>query len=218
MFIRLPAILTAAILVVGITHAALAQAPARPAAQQRNLNTPTLSEVHQDWTLRCFNVRGPAPCEILQESANQQRQRVLSVSFAFIPQRNAFAMQIVAPLGVAIGKGLTLNAGERPLRNMRFSRCSRQGCFVELIVDQASVDAIARAAQGTVVVIPYGQTNEVKLPMSLKGFAASLARLKTVAREKYTPSAAAPGAAAPARPAAPAPAPAPPPAAPTPAP
>ena len=208
MSIRLSAIFSAALL-LGVTPALAQQAA--PAAAQRNPNGPVLTETKQDWTLHCFNVRGPAPCDIQQMAGNKQRQRVLSVSIAYIPQNDRYALQVVVPLGVAIAKGMTLNAGAKTLRNVRYNRCNRDGCFVEVIIDAATIDAVSRlGAQTQIVVYPYRQTNEIKLPLSLKGFGEALVRLKEEARKRHVPTAqrpaAAPGTAAPARPAAPAPA------------
>jgi invasion protein IalB len=205
MSIRL-SVFVAAALIAGATQALAQQAPAQP----RNPNAPVLNESFQDWSLRCFNVRGPAPCDMLQVSVNKQtQQRVLLISLAYIPQRTAFALQIVVPLGVAISKGLTLNAGNKTLRNVRYNRCTREGCFVEAIIDSATVDALGKVgASTTVVVYPYGRTNDAKLPLSLKGFNQGIARLRVVASQRAVRTAT-PAPATPAAPVAPAPAPAP---------
>jgi invasion protein IalB len=180
MSIRLPLFLSAALALAALPVAASAQQPAAPAAPAaRDPNAPTLTETHQDWTLRCFNVRGPAPCDMQQMAANKQRQRVLSVSLAYIPQNDRYALQVVVPLGVAVAKGMTLNAGDKTLRGVRFNRCNREGCFVEVIVDAATVDAITRLGNQTqIVIFPYGQAKDVKLPLSLKGFGPSHRRTR----------------------------------------
>jgi invasion protein IalB len=208
MSIRLSAIFSAALL-ASLAPALAQQGP--PAPGERNPNTPVFNQTREDWTVHCFNVRGPAPCDMQQMAANKQRQRVLSVSIAYIPQNDRYALQVVVPLGVAIGKGMTLNAGPKTLRGVRFNRCNREGCFVEVIVDAATIDALARVgAQTLIVVTPYKQTKDVNLPLSLKGFGAALALLKSEARTRHVPGAtrptgATPAAPAPARPAAPAP-------------
>lgn len=207
MFTRMRAFLIAASAVSLIAGAAVAQAPAAaPAAggaQPRDPNGPVLTENYQDWTLRCFNVRGPAPCDMLQVAVNKQtQQRVISFSLAYVPERSAYALQIVAPLGVQLGKGLTLNAGDKTLKNIHFTRCGREGCFIEILIDPATVDALARLGATTnLVVYPYGRTTEAKLPLSLKGFSQSVARLKVLAAERATHSAPTPHASAPAAPA-----------------
>lgn len=178
-------------------------APAAPAAQPRNPNAPVLTEAFEDWTLRCFNVRGPAPCDILQVAVNKQnQQRVLSVSTAFVPERNAFAMQIVAPLGVALAKGLTLNAGDHTLKSVHFNRCNREGCYIEIIVDNETIAALSKLGASTMIVVyPYGRNTDAKLPLSLKGFGAAIARLKVVATQRAVHITSAPGGTAPATPA-----------------
>ena len=174
-----------AALMVGLSGSALAQAPA-PA--QQDPNAPVLSETFDDWTLRCFNVRGPAPCDMLQVAVNRQtKQRVLSVSIAFVPERNAFAMQIVVPLGVALAKGLTVNAGDHTMKNVHFNRCSREGCYVEVIVDSDTVTALGKVGASTMLVVqPYGKNTDAKLPLSLKGWNSAVARLKVVAAQRAT--------------------------------
>ncbi len=172
--------------------AALAQAPAAApaAAQQRDPSAPVLTENYEDWTLRCFNVRGPAPCDMLQVAVNKQtQQRVISVSLAYVPERSAYALQIIAPLGVTFSKGLTLGAGQRSLKNVHFTRCSREGCVIEILVDAATIDAIGKMGATTnIIVYPYGRTTEAKLPLSLKGWNTSVQRLKVVAAQRATRS------------------------------
>jgi len=205
MFTRLRAFLL--ILSAFAAAPAIAQAPAAaPAQTQTDPNAPALSEPYQDWTLRCFNVASPAPCDILQVAVNRQsQQRMLSATIAYIPARSAFAMQIAVPLGVTLSKGLTLNAGDHTLKNVHFARCARDGCYIEIVVDEPTIQALGKAGQSTTIVIyPYNQNKEFKLPLSLKGFDAAIARLKVLAAQRATrvPAQAAPGA----TPAAPAPA------------
>jgi invasion protein IalB len=195
----------------GATPALAQAAPAAPAAAPVDPNAPVLTEAFEDWTLRCFNVRGPAPCDILQVAVNKQnQQRVLSVSTAYVPERNAFAMQIAVPLGVALAKGMTLNAGDRTIKGAHYNRCNREGCYVEIIVDNETIAALSKLGASTMIVVyPYGRNTDAKLPLSLKGFPAAIARLKVVATQRAVRTTAAPGTAP--APATPAPAPATPP-------
>src|SRR5262249_38029640 len=147
-----------------------APAPAPAAGAQQDPNAPVLSEPYDDWTLRCFNVRGPAPCDILQVAVNRQsQQRVLSASIAYVPERSAYAVQIAVPLGVTLAKGMTLNAGDHTLKNVHYTRCVRDGCYVEILVDDPTIQALAKVGQATqVIVYPYGRNTDAKLPLSLK--------------------------------------------------
>jgi invasion protein IalB len=205
---------------------ALAQQPPAPtapppadpnaaAAQQFSINQNV-----GDWVVRCVvtSVKSPAPCEILQSTVNKDnQQRISSLSIAYVPSRESYAMQIVVPTGVALAKGLTLAP---PLNAVKFTRCERDGCYVEMLIDNAAVTSLAGAGKGaTIGVVGYGRANEIKLPVSLTGFPEALDRMKTFARDRavalpnnapvlpsagpstVAPSPAAPAARAPARPA-----------------
>jgi hypothetical protein len=123
-------------------------------------------------------------------------------------------MQIVVPTGVALAKGLTLAPS---LNAVKFTRCERDGCYVEMLIDNAAITSLAGAGKGaTIGVVGYGRANEIKLPVSLTGFPEAMDRMKTFARERAValpnnapvlPSGASPAAPGPA-PAASAPAPA----------
>jgi len=192
------------------------QAAAAAAAQQFSVN-----QNIGDWVVRCAQntIKSPAPCEMLQVTVNNQtKQRVSSMSFAYIPSRDSYIMQVVVPTGVALAKGLGLQAGQRSLNGVHYSRCERDGCYVELLTDTATLAALGGVGkQTTLSVYAYGNNNEVKMPVSLNGFPEALDRMKTYAKEKAVAlPAVANGPAGPATPAA-ASAPAPRPAAPRPA-
>ena len=58
-----------------MTCAALAQAPAAPAS-----NKPDVKTV-QDWSVRCFPIASPSPCDMFQELDNQRTgQRVVGAA------------------------------------------------------------------------------------------------------------------------------------------
>jgi invasion protein IalB len=187
------------LLVAGISYGALAQAaapaqgagdagsaPANPAAQQFSVNTPI-----GDWAVRCAltTLKSPAPCDVIQLTVNQDsKARIMSFSLAFVPSRDTYAMQVIVPTGVALQRGMTLALGEQELNGVKFTRCERDGCYVEALVDAATVNALAAAGASTnVIIVGYGQTNEVTLPVSLNGFSDALNRMRTLSRERAIP-------------------------------
>src|SRR5262249_43425393 len=155
--------------------------PGAPAAPQFSVNTPV-----GDWAVRCAQttVKSPAPCDVIQLTVNQDtKQRIMSFSLAYVPSRDAYAMQVIVPTGVALSKGMSLAAGQRALNGVKFNRCERDGCYVEMLVDAQTVNALAGAgAKTNVTVIGYGQNTEVQLPISLTGFTEALDRMKGLAR------------------------------------
>src|SRR6266852_5674033 len=200
---------------------ALAQQPPAPAAAppaDPNAAAAQQFSINQnvgDWVVRCVltSVKSPAPCEVLQSTVNKDnQQRISSLSIAYVPSRESYAMQIVVPTGVALAKGLTLAP---PLNAVKFTRCERDGCYVEMLIDNATITSLAGAGKAaTIGVVGYGRDNEIKLPVSLTGFPEAMDRMKTFAKDRAValpnnapvlpsagPVAAAPAPAAPAAPA-----------------
>jgi len=187
-FVRIASILS---LLAGLPALALAQQPAAPpapnappapdaAAQQFSINQNV-----GDWVVRCVltTVKSPAPCEVLQVTVNKDtKQRLSSLSIAYVPSRESYAMQVVVPSGVALTKGLSL--GVSPA-SMKFTRCEVDGCYVESVVDNAAITSFSGSGKTTnISVIPYGKTNEIKFPVSLNGFPEAMDRMKSYAKER----------------------------------
>jgi len=158
-----------------------------PAVPQFSINTPV-----GDWAVRCAQttVKSPAPCDVIQLTVNQDtKQRIMSFSLAYVPSRDAYAMQVIVPTGVSLAKGMSLAAGQRALNGVKFNRCERDGCYVEMLVDAPTVNALSAAGKATnVTVVGYGVPgNEFKLPVSLNGFPEALDRMKGLARDRAIP-------------------------------
>jgi invasion protein IalB len=170
---------------------ALAQQPPAPAAAppaDPNAAAAQQFSINQnvgDWVVRCVltSVKSPAPCEILQSTVNKDnQQRISSLSIAYVPSRESYAMQIVVPTGVALAKGLTLAPS---LNAVKFTRCERDGCYVEMLIDNTAITSLAGAGKSaTIGVVGYGRDNEIKLPVSLTGFPEALDRMKTFAKDR----------------------------------
>ena len=162
-------------------------APAAPAAAaDPNAQQYSINQNVGDWVVRCVQttVKSPAPCEILQTTVNtENKQRISAFSIAYIPSREAYAMQIVVPTGVALAKGLTL---EPSLKGARFTRCERDGCYAELLIDNNIITSLGGAGkQATIKVSGYGpQGKEIPLPVSLTGFPEAMDRMKTFSKER----------------------------------
>ena len=120
--------------------------PSKTAAQQYSINQNV-----GDWVVRCVQTtqKSPAPCEVIQTTVNKDtRQPLSSFSIAYVPSRDAYAMQIVVPTGVSLAKGLTL--GTSP-NGLRFTRCEREGCYVESVIDNNTIAALTAAGKATTI-------------------------------------------------------------------
>jgi len=126
------------------------------------------------------------------------KQRVLSISLAFVPSIDRHAIQIMVPLEIAIQKGVTIKTDAFTSPLLKYRRCDRNGCYVETPVDNNFIEAIARSGgeKGKVnIVADTGKT--YALDFYLKGFSAAHDDMVTQARAKAK-SVAKPGDAAPA--------------------
>jgi invasion protein IalB len=149
-----------------------------------------------DWLVRCFPVASPSPCDMLQELDDQRtRQRVVAVSIAFYPSLNRHALQITVPLEISIPKGLTVQTDTYTSPVLKYRRCDRNGCYVELAVDNAMIEALASSGGGAKINITADNGKTYPLAFSLKGFASAHDDMVAKAKEKAKPVSDAPAAA-----------------------
>jgi invasion protein IalB len=163
-----------------MTGAALAQAPAPPAR-------PEIKPVG-DWFVRCFPAQSPSPCDVFQELDNQNtRQRVLSLSLAFVPSMDRHIVQITVPLDVSIPKGVVIQTDSYTSPVLKYRMCNRDGCFVQMAVDNAMVEALSRSGPAGKVNIVADSGKTYPIGFSLKGFAAAHDSMVEQARAKAKP-------------------------------
>jgi invasion protein IalB len=191
--------LIAAVLMLPV--AAMAQSAAPPQAGAPL--TPTDVKPIGDWTVRCFPVTSSSPCDMYEELDDKNsHQRVLGVSIAFVPGNNNHVAQIAVPLGVAIASGAVIKTDSYTSPKMPFRRCDRDGCYVELLMSQDTVDSLAKSGPEATVNIVADGGKPFALRFSLNGFAGAHESMSGLARQKATAGAGmgagAPPAAAPA--------------------
>lgn len=170
--------------------AALAQQAADPAAPAGRPEVKTIG----DWLVRCFPITSPSPCDIFQELEDQRtRQRILSFSIAHVPSLNRDGIQIGVPLEVSIPRGMFIVAGSYTSPNLKFRYCDRNGCFVQVPLDAATISALSRAGNEGKIRIFADGGKQYELRFSLKGFAAAHDDMVAQAKVKAkTPPPAAP--------------------------
>jgi invasion protein IalB len=179
------------------TGAALAQQPAPAADTAPAQGRPDVKNVG-DWTVRCFPIQSPSPCDIFQEQDYQKTgQRVLSISIAYVPSMDKHAIQISVPLDISIQKGVTLQTDSYTSPVLKYRRCDRNGCYIEMAVDNAMVESLAKSGADGKVNIAADNGKSYTLKFSLKGFAQAHDDMVAQAKAKAKPvqqSAATPGA------------------------
>jgi invasion protein IalB len=154
----------------------------------------------QDWFVRCFPVQSPSPCDMFQELDSQTtKQRVLSISLAYVPSLDRHAVQITVPLDISIPKGVTIKTDSYTSPVLKYRRCDRNGCYIEMAVDNSLIEGLAKSGPAGKINIVADNGKVYALNFSLKGFAqahddmAAQARAKAKSVEKQGgPAAAAP--------------------------
>jgi invasion protein IalB len=162
-----------------------AAAPAQPAQPQASGPVkPTDVKGIGDWTVRCYPIASPSPCEMLEvRIAKKSGQRILGVLLAFIPSRNQHIIQISVPLGVALQNGLVINSDTYKSGTLHFRRCDSNGCYVETALDNNAINSLGRATKARVAVV-FMDGKKYDLVFSLTGFNEAHRTLVDLTRQK----------------------------------
>lgn len=151
--------------------------------------TPSETKPFGDWTVRCFPVKTPSPCDMFELLANKKTgQRVMSVSIAYLPGTDRHVIQIAVPLGVMIQKGLVLSSDTFTAPVFHYRRCDRGGCYVEMVFDNQAVDALKGSTSAKIEVVALGGKT-FDIPFSLNGFGDAHGAMVDLARKKTGSSA-----------------------------
>jgi invasion protein IalB len=162
--------------------AALAQGAA-PAAPP----TPTDVQVIGDWTVHCFPVASPNPCEMTTEmDAKDTHQRVLGVTIAYVPSADKHVLIVAVPLGVAIPKGLVIQTDSFTSPMLPYRSCDRAGCYVEMVIDNGSVDSMSHSGPVAAIKVVADGGKGFDLRLSLNGFSAAHDKMAELAKQKAT--------------------------------
>ncbi|MGD0141791.1 MAG: invasion associated locus B family protein [Rhizomicrobium sp.] len=178
-------------------YAASPPQPAKPAtAIDNTAQSGSLIEKTQtfgSWSVQCYRSPGSV-CDISQVAfARQQDLRMLGISIAYVPDRKLYTARIVVPLLVSFAKGMTIEIGSYRLADLKYRRCERDGCYVEGVLPQEMIDAMAKSniPKGAIEIASVnGQ--KITLPIVLDGFSGSLSQMKQWDEEKAAPAAAKP--------------------------
>jgi invasion protein IalB len=167
------------VLAAGITGAAMAQdAPQAPPA-------PTDVSNIGDWTVHCYAVNSPNPCEMVYAVVDKNtRQRVLAVTIAYVPSADKHLLLVGVPLGISIPKGLVIQTDTVTTPVLHYRRCDQAGCYVEMVLENAMVDQISHSGANAAVRIFSDSGKNFDLHLSLNGFAGAHDKMAELAKQK----------------------------------
>jgi len=175
------ATLLGALAVAGDAAPALAQATEAPESAEPEPG-PRDGLEFQDWRLRCEAATEQRPefCEMHQRVVNQEGERVMLAVVGRLPNIDTPGLLFVLPLGISLPPGAFLRIDQGEEEQVPVERCERQGCRIELLLDD---ELLARLKAGTRATVSFhvydgqGQRPRVDVPVSLLGFSAALAEV-----------------------------------------
>jgi invasion protein IalB len=167
-------------LALGLLAAAPAVAQTAPTP-----TAPTDTKPFGDWTVRCFPVKSPSPCDMFELLANKANgQRVMSISIAYLPSNDKHVMQIAVPLLISIQKGLILSTDTYTSPTLHYRRCDRAGCYVEMLIENDTIAALGGASGSAKIRIVAEGGKTFDIPFSLNGFSDAHGAMQDLARKK----------------------------------
>ncbi len=158
--------------------ALLAAALAGPAAAQQQPQDGVTTATHGAWDVVCAEA-GSANCVIRQVGKNSEGNDVLVVTVRKLSDVTAdngepvpAAIDIVAPLGVALRAGVRVKVDGGQDRGAPFDICLASGCLVRSPVGEDFLAALKAGNTATLTVVAP-QQGEVAVNISLIGFTAA---------------------------------------------
>ncbi|MGH6828658.1 MAG: invasion associated locus B family protein [Rhizomicrobium sp.] len=184
----------AVVLAGAFSGGALAAPPPAPAPQPASAAAQPEVKAVGDWLVRCYPTQTTSPCDMYQQQNDaKSQQRVLSVSIAYIPHLDRHVIQISVPLGVSIPRGTTLQAGSYTSPVLPFRRCDRAGCYVEMLIDNSTIDQLSHASGNALIKVTADDGKNYDLKLSLNGFTQAHDSMAEQARARAKPPAAGSG-------------------------
>jgi invasion protein IalB len=111
----------------------------------------------------------------------------LSLSLAYAPNLDRHIVQITVPLDVSLPKGVVIQTDSFTSPVLKYRMCNRDGCFVQMAMDNAMVEALSKSGPAAKVNIVADSGKTYPLNFSLKGFAAAHDAMVEQARAKAKP-------------------------------
>nr|WP_245410128.1 invasion associated locus B family protein [Falsochrobactrum shanghaiense] len=148
------------------------ESPAQPQSSSTPQQSGTLKSQHGAWSILCDTPAGAKTeqCALIQNVVAAKRPELgLSVVVLKTADNKARILRVLAPLGVLLPNGLGLNVDGKDIGRAYFVRCFEDGCYAEVILEDALLDTFRSGKSATFIVF---QTPEegVGIPVDLNGF------------------------------------------------
>lgn len=122
---------------------------------------------------------------MVQSVVDQEiNKALLTMSLAYSPEQDKYAIQIALPLGIALQPGITIKVDEDfEVGGIPIVRCEPIGCLIEAEAATDLIDAFKSGTNGSIYFAAVsGQVTA--LPFSLEGFSGALKKLQQETKTK----------------------------------
>lgn len=151
---------------LGLTAAATAQ------------NAEAQNTTHQDWVVTCTASEAGQSCAMVQRLNLGDGGAQMSLEMSLGPDGSAVGVMI-APFGLDIAKGVSINIDGGPRFNLPFRTCRQFGCVVRMNFGAEVVALLRRGATLQATLYQLDGNAELNIPFSLNGFSSAFANLQT---------------------------------------
>ncbi len=155
---------------------ALAWTPAVLAQEEKVMST------HGDWLVKCGQPPGSKQqiCWVEQKVASEDRPNVgLTVTYLNSPKGKdeQGVLQIQAPLGIMLPRGLGLKIDGKDHGNVPFLRCFTDGCLARAHVPDNLMNSFKTGSTAVFIIFDTPESG-IGIPISLTGLSAAITALK----------------------------------------
>jgi len=132
------------------------------------------------WTKRCSPGEKPH-CEIFQRlTMKDTGQRLAEVAIGFPAERKGKGQAaVVLPLGAKLSEGIMVTIDESSPLRTQFQTCMPEGCLVLVDMPDALINMMTTGKILKIAFMDFGSGKQFNVQMSLEGFAAKLAEIRT---------------------------------------
>jgi invasion protein IalB len=144
----------------------------------------SLNETYQDWVVLCTTNDKNRICVMTQQQRKQDtNQLVLAAEFTAV-SKDEIRGTLILPFGLRLADGVSLQVDDGPMsKPLPFSTCLPAGCVVQIGFDAATVKGLRAAGALKLLAKAHDGGQNVRLDVSLKGFAAAQDRAVALANQ-----------------------------------
>jgi invasion protein IalB len=136
-----------------------------------------IKEEFGDWQMKCFRSEAEEdPCQMYQLLREDAGNPVAEFSLFRLPEGSqaVAGATIVVPLGTLLSEELKISVDGGKARVYPFRFCSMAGCFAQVGLTQAEIDAFKAGVTANLQIIPaQAPDQKVNIKASLNGFTAA---------------------------------------------